>query len=114
MSREAYTSCMTPAMRAFPKGISREERSLLFCQAAKKCSGKAKSDEEARALCSLPKAPKPEGTGKHRGKKGAGAAPACDYSILIPGCEKKLSMMVKSGELGPNTDVTGICELILG
>lgn len=113
MSREAYTACMTPAMRAFPKGISREERGLLFCMAAKKCSGKAKTDEEARELCSQPKPEKPEGTGKKRRSKKQ-ECPPFDTMSLIPRCERQLGMVVKSGELPTNTDISGICQLVLG
>ena len=112
MSREQYTACMTPAMRAFPKGIPREERSLLFCMAAKKCSGKVSSDAEARSICSQPKPPKPEGTRKRRSKKTE--CPEFDPAELIPHCEKQLTGLVKTGELPTDTDISGICQLILG
>jgi len=111
-NQDEYRACMTPAMREFPKGIPKEERSILFCMAAKKCSGKVSSAEEARAICSQPKPPKPEGTKKRRSKKDE--CPPFDAMSLMPHCEKKLAVMVKSGELPTDTDVTGICQLILG
>ena len=39
-------------------GKSKEERQHSFCVGAKICSGKAKTEEEAAQLCSLPKEPK--------------------------------------------------------
>lgn len=55
-----YQDCMTSKMRSFPKGISKEERGDLFCQSAKLCSGKAKSESEAKSMCANrePSAPK--------------------------------------------------------
>jgi hypothetical protein len=46
-----YTDCMTQEMRAFPKGISREERAALFCISAKICSGKFTDRAEAAKFC---------------------------------------------------------------
>jgi hypothetical protein len=46
-----YGDCMSSAMRNFPKGITREERSRLFCIHAKLCSHKANSMAEAEKLC---------------------------------------------------------------
>jgi hypothetical protein len=63
---------MTEKMRAFPKGISREERGKLFCIEAKRCSGKAKSKEEAKAICDA----QPPKEAKVRKKRG-GECPAC-------------------------------------
>lgn len=114
MSKASYTGCMTPAMRAIPKGISREQRSLQFCASAKVCAGKAKSKEEALAICKAqpPKEPKER---KPRGKKGGEPeCPPFDQTTLIPYCEQKLATVVKSGELPGNTDISGICQLILG
>ena len=110
-NREKYTACMTPAMRAFPKGIPREERSLLFCAAAKVCAGKAKSKEEGLAICKAqpPKEPKER---KPRGKKEE--CPACDSTIFIGQCVKKLPGLIRSGELPADTDIPGLCQLILG
>jgi hypothetical protein len=70
-----YQNCMTTAMRAFPKGISKEERGKLFCAEAKVCSGKAKNKQEALAICAAqpPKEP------KERKKRGGGCPPCnCD------------------------------------
>jgi len=36
-----------------------EDRKLRFCIGAKLCSGKSKTEEEAREVCLLPKEPKP-------------------------------------------------------
>lgn len=58
-----YQDCMTKAMQGFPKGISKEQRGLLFCANAKVCSGKAKTIEEAQKICKenppVPKVRKP-------------------------------------------------------
>lgn len=71
-----YQSCMTGRMREFPKGISREERGHLFCVAAKQCSGKAGSKQEAEALCNQPKAAK-EPKERKRRSKGCPPCPVC-------------------------------------
>lgn len=110
--RESYTNCMAPAMRAIPKGTPRAERSLQFCAAAKVCAGKAKTKEEGLAICKAlpPKEPKEK---KPRGKKAEAECPVFDTATLIPHCEAQLGKMVKSGELPVNTDISGICQLIL-
>lgn len=47
-------------MRPYITGSKpKEQRKLDFCVGAKICSGKAKTGDEAKALCSLPKEPKP-------------------------------------------------------
>lgn len=56
MDRQAYNDCMKPYISG--KGMSKEERRLRFCVGAKVCSGKAKTEEEAAQVCSVPKAPK--------------------------------------------------------
>jgi hypothetical protein len=89
------------------------QRKLDFCVGAKICSGKAKTREEAVTLCNAPKPEKPEGTGKKRRSKKADC-PAFDAMSLMPNCEKKLGTVVRSGELPSGTDITGICQLILG
>lgn len=43
-----------------------EDRKLRFCIGAKTCSGKAKSEAEAREVCLLPKEPKPPKARKTR------------------------------------------------
>lgn len=57
MDRAKYNSCMSPYMKG---QMPVEERRLKFCVGSKLCSGKAKSEEEARRICSQPKPPKPE------------------------------------------------------
>lgn len=53
--REEYNACMRPYMTG---SKPKEQRKLDFCVGAKVCSGKAKTEEEARAICSIPKLPK--------------------------------------------------------
>ena len=48
MAREAYNTCMAPWIRG-GEGL---DRRMSFCAGAKICSGKAKTLEEAKALCS--------------------------------------------------------------
>jgi hypothetical protein len=111
MDRAEYNSCIANGLRG--KKLGKEERKLEFCIISKTCSGKARSREEAARVCSLPKPPKPEGTGKKRRSKKTAAA-EFDTTTLIPRCEGKLAGMVRSGELPRDTDVPGICQLILG
>lgn len=63
-----YKDCMTQRMREIPKGLSRDERGHLFCVAAKQCSGKAKTAQEAEKLCNQPKPPKEPKERKSRSK----------------------------------------------
>ena len=46
MDRSAYNKCMVPFMKG-----GGEDRKLRFCAGAKICSGKAKTEEEARQIC---------------------------------------------------------------
>lgn len=71
-----YQTCMTGRMRELPKGIPKEERGRLFCVAAKQCSGKAKTDAEAQALCNQPKEPKERKSRKKR-PEGCPPCPVC-------------------------------------
>ena len=64
-NREEYNACMRPYLvGSKPK----EQRRLDFCIGAKVCSGKAKTDGEAKKLCdeaaAQPKNPKPEKKGR--------------------------------------------------
>ena len=60
MDRQQYNKCMSPWIKG--TGIAKEERKMRFCTGAKICSGKAKTEEEAIALCKLPKpAKEPKG-----------------------------------------------------
>lgn len=105
--REDYTTCMVPYMKG--GGPDRKER---FCIGAKLCSGKASTKEEAARMCAEAAAnPKPR---KPRKSRKGEECPEFDTMSLMSHCEKKLTTVVKSGELPRDTDVTGICELILG
>jgi len=57
MKREVYNACVSKGLKG--KTLGKEERQQEFCIVAKLCSGKAQSREEANALCSQPKEPKP-------------------------------------------------------
>lgn len=111
MKQEEYRACMAKGLKG-KSGLSRPERQLLFCVQSRLCSGKAEDEAEARQFCSIPKVPSPDKKSKRRSKKGA--EPVCDYMSLMPHCEHKLETVVRSGELPSDTDITGICQLILG
>ncbi len=53
MDRAKFNKCVGDGMRG--KTLTREERKLGFCSFSKLCSGKAKTQDEAIALCSQPK-----------------------------------------------------------
>ena len=55
-NREEYNTCMKPYITG--KGKTKEQRKLDFCIGAKMCSGKAKTDEEAKGICDVPRLPK--------------------------------------------------------
>lgn len=55
-NRQEYAQCVGSHMKG--KKLSKEERKLEFCIAAKTCSGKTKTREEAETICSRPKLPK--------------------------------------------------------
>jgi len=111
MDRIQYSSCVGAGLKG--KKMDAPTRKMEFCIVSKMCSGKAGNRDEAARLCSLPKPEKPEGTGRRRKHKGEAAAPF-DPMTLMPHCEKKLGVVVRSGELPANTDITGLCKLILG
>jgi len=56
MDRAKYNACMSPFIRG--KDKTKEERQMGFCVGAKLCSGKAKSEDEARKICNQPHLPK--------------------------------------------------------
>ena len=62
MDRAQYNKCLVPYISG--TGKSKEERKLRFCVGAKLCSGKSKTEEEAIAVCKLPKPAKPPTTKK--------------------------------------------------
>jgi hypothetical protein len=101
MDKSAYQNCITPAMKSFPKGITKDERSKLFCQAAKICSGKAKDKDEAVRLCDLPKEPKAPRVrrAKAAGGEAAAGCPVCPPAgNAIPQCEAILVNELPSDE----------------
>jgi hypothetical protein len=65
MDRKQYNQCMVPYMKG---SKTKEQRQFDMCVGAKICSGKAKNEDEAISICSLPKEPKPVKIG--RAKKG--------------------------------------------
>ncbi len=111
MTRQEFNTCVQKGLagKKFPDQAARRTE---FCILAKMCSKHLARDEATR-ICNLPKPPKPEGTGKKRRSKKS-ECPEFDITTLIPHCEKKLTGMMKTGELPTSTDVTGICQLILG
>ncbi len=56
MNREEYNACMSPYVKG--KDKTKEERRLAFCIGAKICSGKVKTEDEARTICMAPRLPK--------------------------------------------------------
>jgi len=56
MDRAQYNSCMVPYMRG--AGKTKEQRQMGMCIGAKLCTGKAKTEAEAKEICSRPKEPK--------------------------------------------------------
>jgi len=75
MDRQKYNSCIASGMKG--KQFSKEERQLEFCIVAKTCSGKAKTREEAKAICSQPKPPKQPKAGK-----GAKKGQSCEKGVI--------------------------------
>ena len=57
MDRAEYNRCMAPHMRGQK---SKEQRQMDTCIGAKLCTSKAKTPEEAKGICSLPRPPKPQ------------------------------------------------------
>lgn len=55
-TREEYNQCIKPHITG--TGKTKEQRKLDFCIGAKLCSGKAKTEKEARAICDVPRLPK--------------------------------------------------------
>ena len=55
MNREEYNACMAPYMQG---SKTKEQRQHDMCIGAKICSGKAKTEEEADKICSIPRLPK--------------------------------------------------------
>ena len=77
MDQEQYRNCMSKSMtgRQFGPG----ERKQAFCEAAKRCSGKASSQEEAAEMCRN-RPPKVLKERKRRRLKGEGEG--CDARVL--------------------------------
>ena len=76
--REEYTTCMVPWMKG-----GGEDRKLRFCTGAKICSGKAKTEEEARRIClTQPPSPPKERKSRGKGKVDVGALAGCILKTL--------------------------------
>jgi len=58
MDRQQYNDCMRPYISG--SGLTKEERRLRFCIGAKLCSGKAKTEEEAKSVCLIAREKKPK------------------------------------------------------
>lgn len=106
MDRSAYNKCMIPWMKG-----GGPDRKLRFCIGAKTCSGKAKSEAEAREVCLLPKEPKPLKTKAKRDgakscEKGAIELTQCVMNYFE---EKKLYRQI----LNVNTVGTAIANALL-
>lgn len=72
MDRSAYNKCMIPFMKG-----GGENKKLRFCIGAKLCSGKSKTEEEAREVCSLPKEPKISKTRTRSGRSNS-----CEKNVV--------------------------------
>lgn len=112
MNREEFNSCISSGMAG--KTFTKDQRKLEFCVLAKQCAGKVKSREEAIAICNQPKPPKPEGEKKHRRSRKEEPECECNSTMFIAQCESKAVGMVKDGSLPADTDISGLCQLILG
>ena len=95
-SREIYNKCMSPHMKG--KGLTKDERRMKMCIGAKLCTGKASTEKEAIALCSVPKEPKVKSP-----KKASGVNP----------CVRDVSAKIASGQLPQDTDVADVCAEVM-
>lgn len=77
MKQENYRACMGKGLKG-KTGLSKEERKLLFCTQSKLCSGKTKSEEEAKKICLNQPPPNPGTPGSPRKKRGG----KVDYPAL--------------------------------
>lgn len=97
MDRKQYTACMVPFMKG-----GGPDRKLRFCIGAKLCSGKSKTEEEAKKVCLLPKEPKPAKALKRKGAgqscdKVAGKLAECVVSRLVDnGAYKNQALNINS------------------
>lgn len=106
MDRQKYNTCMVPWMKG-----GGADRKLRFCIGAKLCSGKFKTEEEAREVCLLPKEPKPlkvkaKRDGAKSCEKGAIELTQCMMNYFE---EKKLYRQI----LNVNTVGTAIANALL-
>lgn len=111
MDRVEYNTCVASGLKG--KKLDKAARQLEFCVVSKLCSKKAGSREEAIEICNQPKPPKPEGEKKHRRSKKEPEC-ECNSTMFIAQCESKAVGMVKDGSLPADTDISGLCQLILG
>ena len=96
MDRAQYNTCMSPHMKG--TGLTKEQRQRKMCIGAKLCTGKAKTEEEAIALCNVPKEPKAASVKKARG---------------VNPCVRDVTARVESGELPQDTDVADVCSEVM-
>lgn len=96
MDRKAYNTCMSPHMKG--KGLTKEQRQKKMCIGAKLCTGKASTEQEAIALCDLPREPKPGSAKKARG---------------VNPCVRDVTARVASGELPQDTDIADVCREVM-
>ena len=80
--RTAYNNCMKPYMTG-----GGEDRKLRFCSGAKVCSGKSKTEAEARQIC-LAQPPKLPRERKTRGQRSPGLNCGQQMATLA-GCAAK-------------------------
>jgi len=98
-------------MREFPKGISREERGQLFCVAAKQCSGKAKTAQEAQNLCNEPKVPKEKKSRKKR-PEGCPPCPVCSGGSTTEQAAPEKNLTCDERKVRVNATIEEIMEKV--
>ena len=84
MNRTAYNQCVADALKG--KKFTKDERKREFCIAAKSCSGKAASRDEANQMCEIsasqPKEPKAQKSRKPRASSGGGGSGGMSLVLL--------------------------------
>jgi vacuolar-type H+-ATPase subunit I/STV1 len=96
-TREEFNTCMSPWIRG--KDKSKEERKANFCIGAKICSGKAKTEAEAVALCNQPKVPKWAGGEKKKDAEAPEEKLSCpDRMQRVFKNLEKITELIKEGK----------------
>jgi hypothetical protein len=101
MDRATYNACIGDKMRG--QKLTREQRKAAFCVAAKVCSGKAGSVEEAQMICALPKAARSP-------KNNEPELSCADRMSRVKNSLETIQLKVKSGEA---EDVVGLASQTL-